>query len=252
MKLFRKFVAGLVASGMLALGGTAGDEPAPLNPADVKAAEIRGSAVTDLGLAADLAAFARDAKSPESLVIAGGMLLRAEKTFGGKLDTLDAAPTDAKGTPIKGEAVKSGSLKEQAEALYDEARLMVSGDKAREASLKSLIENSKKFGIAGGDGARAAVGGPKRIVRVLNGGETHTYPVAFVGGLPAAVAMTSTGPARITFDLSHVGGNNLINIKGLNAAYNWVPARDKDGAKRFNITLTNNGRNPTTYTLVTN
>lgn len=252
MKLFRTFVAGVLASGLMAFSGNAADESAPLNPADVKAAEIRGSAVTDLGLAADLAAFARDAKSPESLVIAGGMLLRAEKTFGGKLDTLDAKPTDAKGNPVKDDAVKAGSLKDRAEALYDEARLMIAGDKAREASLNALIENSKKFGFGGSDGARPAVGGPKQIVRTLNAGETHTYPVAFIGGLPAAVAMTSTGPARITFDITHIGGANLINIKGLNAAYNWVPARDKDGNKRFKISLTNNGRNPTTYTLVTN
>ena len=252
MKLFRTFVAGLLASGLMAFSGNAAEEPAPLNPADVKAAEIRGSAVTDLTLSADLAAFARDAKSPESLVIAGGMLLRADKTFGGKIDTLDAKPTDAKGKPVEGDAAKAGSLKDQAEALYDEARLMVSGDKAREASLNALIANSKKFGFGGDAGARPAVGGPKRIVRTLNAGETHTYNVAFIGGLPAAVAMTSTGPARITFDLTHVGGNNLINIKGLNAAYNWVPIRDRDGQKKYTVTLTNNGRNPTTYTLVMN
>lgn len=252
MKLFRTFVAGVLASGLMAFSGNAAEEPAPLNPADVKAAEIRGSAVTDLTLSADLAAFARDAKSPESLIIAGGMLLRADKTFGGKFETLDAKPVDAKGKPVEGDAAKAGSLKEQAEALFDEARLMVSGDKAREASLAALIENSKKFGFGGNDGARGAVGGPRRIVRVLNAGETHNYPMAFIGGLPAAVAMTSTGPARITFDITHVGGNNLFNLKGLNAMYNWVPPRDKDGQRKVTISLTNNGRNPTTYTLVVN
>lgn len=243
----KRFTPMLMCAGLAALTAAdlrAADEP---SKEDIAKAEIRAAAVTDLALAADLAAFARDAKSPESLAVAGGMLVRANKTFGGKTDPL----TDKDGKPLTVESVKSPGLDKQADALFDEARAMVATDKARAAALEALIGNARKFESGGAAGARPAVGGPKRITRVLNGGETHTFTVGFFSGQPAAVAMTSGGPAKIAFDITHVGGNSLFSSKGFNASYNWVPVRDKDNVRYFTITLTNQGRNPTTYTLVT-
>lgn len=218
----------------------AADEP---SKEDVAKAEIRAAAVTDLALAADLAAFARDAKSPESLAIAGGMIVRANKTFGGKSDPLD---------PKAADAVKSPGLEKQADALFDEARAMVATDKARAAALEALIGNAKKFEQGGSAGARPAVGGPRNITRVLPAGQTHTYTIGFTSGQPAAVAMTSAGPAKIYFDITHVKGASLFASRGYNASYNWVPVRDKDAVRYVTITLQNLGNNPTTYTLTTN
>ena len=137
-------------------------------------------------------------------------------------------------------------MKEQAEALFDEARAATGENKAKAASIEVLIKEAKTFESRGG------VGGPRTITRVLNPGETHTYPVAFFSGQPAAVAMTSSGPPRIQFDITHVGGNNLFSLKGLNAGYNWTPQRDRDNVRRFTITLTNMGVRATTYTLTAN
>lgn len=246
MKLFAACATVLVA-GLIATQGRT-QEP---TKADIDKANIRGEAVADLAVAADLVRFGRGdtvtgVKSPEALVSAGGILLRAHSTFSGDLKTLDVPATDAKGKPLPSTTEKGIGLDKQAEGLFDEARGMVAGDKVRAAALEDRIKEAKAIV------PKPAVGGPKRITRILNGGETHTYPVAFFGGAPAAVAMTSSGPAKIQFDITHVGGTNLFSLRGHNATYTWTPPRDKDGARKFNITLTNMGNKPTTYTLITN
>lgn len=248
MRVVRILLAGVAVAGMLACEVRAA-EP---TKEDIANAERRGDAVADVALAANLAAFGRDAKSPESLVIAGGMLIRAHKSFAGKSEPLDAKATDEKGNPVKGEAARAVALDKQAEALFDEARVLVGEDKARKVALEGLIKNANSFVWGPDTTARPSIGWPRTMTRQLSPGETQTYTIGFVGGQPAAVAMTSTGPARIQFDLSQIGGASLFSLKGLNAAYNWVPGRDKDNVRRVKVTLTNVGRQPTTYTLTTN
>ncbi len=247
MKLLRVMLVCAVSFALVA--GTRAAEP---TKDDAAKAEIRGAAVTDIAFAGELAAFGRDAKSPESLVIAGGMLVRANKTFGGKLDALGAQPTDEKGAPVKAESVKAVPLDKQAEALFDEVRAMVATDKARTASLEALIGNAKKFESGGSSETRPAVGGPKSDSRTLQPGETHTYTVTFFGGQHASVSMTSSGPARIQMDIVNVAGGSVFSTRAVHANHGWTPPRDKDGTRRFTITLRNEGKKPTNYTITTN
>jgi hypothetical protein len=253
----KRFTVMLLSLSILGLASAQGDkEP---TKQEVEAAGKRAEVVADIGMAATLAAYGRgeaceattpkDFKSPESLVLAGGILLRADKVVGGKMADLDVKPTDEKGKPIEAKVEKSKSLKELANDLFDEARAMVAtgGDSARTKAIEEMIKREEKS-----EPSRGAVGGPQRATRVLMPGETQTYTLKFVGGVPAAVAMTSTGPAKIEFNLSHVGGNSLFTLKGLVAQYNWVPTRDKNGMRMFTVTLRNLGKNPTTYVLTTN
>jgi hypothetical protein len=207
--------------------------------------------VAEIAFAGELTALGRGEvqkgfQSPEALVLAGGVLLRADASLAGKMDELDVKPTDAKGKPVEGDTKASPKLTQVASDLFEEARGMVAGDAARAKGLETLIKQAQTFE------ARGTLRGPKNITRTLNGGQTHTYNFTFAGRQQAAVAMTSSGPARIHFDLSHTGGASVFNLKGMNANYSWMPGNDKDGVKHFTVTLTNMGNKPTTYTLTTN
>lgn len=258
MKLFR-LMSAVALTGLLALTANSADPVKEPTKQDIEDAGKRADLVADIALANTLAAYGRgeaceatspkDFKSPESLVLAGGILWRADKASGGKVAELDIKPTDEKGGPIESKAEKSKSLKDQAKELFDEARASVaeSKDASRKAAIEAMIKREESS-----EASRGAVGGPQQTTRVLQPGETHSFKISYVGGVPAAVAMTSTGPAKIDFNLTHVGGNNLFNSKGQNAGYNWVPARDKNGIRLFNLTLTNMGKKPTMYVLAIN
>lgn len=250
MKLLKMLTLGAV---LLAAPALTADDPKPAGkPAEPtleeKNAAARGDAVGELGKAAGLAEFGREVKSPEALALAGGMLLRADKMFGGKSEKLDVKPAGKDGKPLPDEKIAPVPLKEQADALFTEARGMVSKDPAQAKALEALIKRAEAF-----EGEkRGSVGGPRTVTRTLNPGETHTYTIGFVSGQPAAVSMTSTGPAKILFDITHAKGTNLLSVRGLNANYSWVPVRDRDNVRVHTITLQNLGARVTTYTLTTN
>ncbi len=203
--------------------------------------------VADLALAAQLAELGRGGfnerdglstktPSPEALVTAGGLLLRTHKLTGGKMGAIEDAPKEG------GKAAAAVALDKQAEALFDEARA-AAGTNSK--AIDALIEAVSKR-----DYDRGSVQGPSSTTRTLNAGETHTFNFNFRVGEPAAVSMTSTGPAKIQFDLNHAGnGGSLLSIKGHNANYNWTPQRAKDNVRSFTVTLQNVGNRPTTYTL---
>lgn len=217
---------------------------------DEKAAAATANLVSDLGLAAQLAEFGRGGlnerdglstktPAPEALVAAGALLLRTHKLTGGKMGTIADAPKEG------GKAAPAVPLDKQAEALFDEARA-AAGTNSK--AVEALIEAAMKR-----DYDRGSVNGPSTTTRTLNPGETHTFNFNFYVGQPAAVAMTSTGPARIQFDLVHAGnGQSLLSIRGHNANYNWTPIRAKDNVRSFTVTLNNTGARPTTYTLTKN
>jgi hypothetical protein len=246
--------------GLLALTARTADPVKEPTKEETEAAAAKAAVVADLGTAAELAAFGRgesceatspkNFKSPESLVLAGGILWRADKATQGKVAELDVRPLDDKGNPVEGGAEKAKSYKAQAIDLFDEARLMAAElkDESRKAAIEAMIKREEKT-----EPDRGAVGGPQQTTRVLPPGATHTFRLVYAGGVPAAIAMKSTGPAKIHFRLDHFGaGGNLVNVRGLNANYAWVPVRDKDGVRWFVVTLTNLGNKPTTYTLAIN
>ena len=247
----------------LAFTGTphAADPPTSGEPTqeELADAEKRAGVVADLGVAAELTALGRglsceatspkNAKSPEALVLAGGILLRAHAVTGGKTAERDVTPTDEQGKAIEGKREKLKTLKEQATDLFDEARAMAveGADKGRTAAVEAMIKREEAS-----EASRGAVGGPKRVAMAIAPGATHNFKVAFVGGLPAVVAMQGNGTSNLKIVITHAGGNQLFSLKGVAARYAWVPARDKVGAKWFNITVTNVGKTPTAYVLATN
>lgn len=210
--------------------------------------------LAEIALAHDLVAMgrgdaigAKDYKSPEALVIAAGMLNRAHAALGGKFGAIDAAPTDADGKPLDAKAEKAASLKDEAEGLIIEAQGMLpKGDAARASALKAMIDREMK------EPERGSITGPKRVTFTLAPGATHNYGINFVSGQQAGVAMTSTGPPKIHFSITHANGGNLFTLKGHNATYTWVPVRDPNNVRHFKISLYNMGNKPTTYTLITN
>lgn len=258
MKRFPLLVA-LFCSATLAFSVHSADLEKEPTKQEIEEAGKRAEVVADIGMAHALAAYGRgescesttpkDFKSPESLVLAGGILLRADKVTSGKMGELDIKPTDDKGAPIAAKAEKSKSLKVQAGDLFDEARLIAAElkDPARKSAIEEMIKREEKS-----EPSRGAIGGPQQTTRALNPGETHSFKLAFAGGVPAAVCMTSSGPARIEFNLVHVGGTALHNKKAVSAQHSWVPPRDKNGVRMYHLTLTNLGRKPVTYNLAIN
>lgn len=257
MKLWRAAVVGGLAA-VLAVGVPgAAQQPAEPTPEQEKTAKVDGDYVADIGLAYQVAAFARgdgddDAgrprvASPEGLVTAGAMLLRVYKLTAGKVGEFGVAPTDADGKPVKDGAKKSPDLKAQAAELFDEARALVAGDKAKAAALEVLIK-----GAEARDYGRGLIGGPKAITMAIAPGQTHRYPVTYIPGAPAAVALKSAGASKLDFQINHAAGGSVFRSKGVFATYNWTPVLDKRGFRPFVITVTNIGNAPTAYTLMSN
>lgn len=251
-----------LAAGLVFTGTPhAADPPKSGEPTEKELAEAEGraSVVADLGTAAELTALGRgqaceatspkNAKSPEALVLAGGILLRAHAVTAGRTAELDVTPTDEKGKAIEAKREKLKTLKEQAGELFDEARAMAAegNDKARTAAVEAMIKREEAS-----EPSRGAVGGPKRVAMAIAPGATQNFKVAFVGGLPAVVAMQGNGSSKLQITITHVGGNQLFGLKGVVAQYAWKPLADKDGARWFNVTVTNIGKAPTAYILATN
>jgi hypothetical protein len=246
MKLSRLlFAAGLLTAGLLATPGAA-------QPPGKDKDKTRADYIADLTTAANLIQFGRGevpdqpwltgVKSPEALVAAGGILLRAHKAFEEKMGELPA-PTDKDGKALKAEA-KAASLKSQAGDLFVEAQGMVAGDKSRAAAIDALIKKAENLGEF-----RDAVGGPRNITMTILPGQSHNYKVQYVAGLPASVALTSNG-GRLDFEIVNNAGESIFDIKGTFANYSWNPKNGPNRVVTFNIT--NIGRVANTYTLTTN
>lgn len=254
MNTNRLFAVGTVlTAGLLAAMVQAGDAPRGGRKDDAEAR--RAEVVGELAQAARLAAFGRGEmaeetgltgfKSPEALVSAGGILLRANASFGGKMDPLGIDPTDEAGKPIKAEDAKLPGLKAEAEALFDEARALAAGDRAKAAAIEALIKEASTFE------SRGAVGFPRSVQKAIPPGGHHWYKIPFVPGAPAAIAIRSTGNSKLQFEILNNAGGRMFNLKGAFAQYQWMPARGKE-PKMITVNIYNIGTNPTAYQMVTN
>jgi len=216
----------------------------------------RADVVAQLATAANLAAFGRGelgdetglkaAKSPEALVAAGGILLRINAATGGEMKAITTKPTNDKGETLKVELAKNTPLADEAKGLFDAARAMVASDKAKTTALEGLIKQAEEVT------KRGACGGPRTLCCTANGGETHTYVVPFIGGCPAAVAMTSNGPGKIRLEILSPNGDTMFDGKGGWANYNWKTSGNANVTRNITIKVTNLGRNPTPYRVTTN
>lgn len=204
--------------------------------------------VEELGTAAQLVAFGRgeladttglkDFKSPEALVAAGAIYLRAHKATGGKTKPSEAKVEDSDGTVVAEEG-KAPSFADEAEALFDEARALPSKDKA---GLEALIKQAKTAE------SRGASSGPQVINRVIKTGKVHNIQIAFDPGAPASVTMRGTG--RTQFEVIGAGGRTLWHSQGSWGFYNWHPGNG--GHKNVTVRVINKGGPPVAYTVTTN
>lgn len=204
--------------------------------------------VEELATAAQLVAFGRgeladatglkDFKSPEALVAAGAIYLRAHKATGGKMKPSDATIEDADGNAVAEEG-KAPSLAEEAEALFDEARALPTKDKA---GLEALIKQASTVE------SRGATGGPKVITRTIKTGKTHNIQIAFDPRSPASVTMRGTGKTK--FEVLGNAGKTLWHSQGTWGLYNWHPGNG--GLRNITVRVINSGGPPVTYTVMTN
>lgn len=211
-------------------------------------AEKSAELVEQLGTAAQLVAFGRgelaeatglkDYKSPEALVAAGAIYLRAHKATGGKLKPSDAKVQDADGTTVAEEG-QPLSLGEEAEALFDEARAMPLKDNA---ALETLIKQAQS-----GE-SRGATGGPRVINRSIKTGKTHNIEIAFDPKSPASVTMRSSGKTQ--FEVVGNKGRVLWHSKGTWGFYNWHPGNG--GLSNVTVRVINGGGPSVSYTVTTN
>lgn len=215
---------------------------------DPTEAEKSADLVADLGTAAQLIAFGRgetneatglkDFKSPEALVAAGAIYLRAHKATGGKLKPSDAKVQEEGGTAVAEEGTAL-SFAEEAEALFDEARALPSKDKA---GLEALIKQAQSAE------SRGATGGPRVINRTVKSGKVHQIHIAFDPNSPASVTMRGTGQTQ--FEVVGPAGKVLWHSKGTWGFYNWHTGRG--GMKDITVKVINRGGPPVAYTVTTN
>src|ERR1041385_3905246 len=114
-------------------------------------------------------------------------MLRVNAATGGKADSLAGQLTADAGKPIAAESVTSAGLADEANALFDEARGLVAGDKTRAAAIESLIREASKFE------SRGAIGHPRNLTRRIGRNESHRLEVQFAPDKNGAIVMRSTG-----------------------------------------------------------
>lgn len=215
---------------------------------DAAGVDEKAQVLDDLELAAQLTAFGRgelgdatglkDVKSPEALVAAGGILLRVHKRTGGKMPPLKAEVTDESGMAVAADGDDS-SLEEQAEALFDEARALATGNSK---AIEAVIKQAKLVP------ERGAVGGPRVITRKIGSGKVHTLRIDFESQQFAKVHMQGTGVTQ--FEVVGQGGKVLWHSKGNWGFYNWTPVgRD---SRSITIKVINKGGPPVMYSVRTN
>lgn len=245
MKTTRQnWMVAIVMSGAMLLGQTAFAQKKAAEP---NAGDQVADVVEDLGLAAQLAAFGRgelnditglkDFTSPEALVAAGGLTLRAHKETAGQVKASSAKVVED-GSPVAAEG-DAPSLEAEAEELFDQARELATDKAAIEARIKQakLIP------------ARGASGGPQVINRTIKTGKTHELHIGFESNARASVSMRSTGKTQ--FEVVGPGGKVFWHSKGNFGTYHWHTG-GKGGVRDITVKVINKGGPPVAYTVTTN
>jgi hypothetical protein len=237
----------LIAS--IALCGLTGGHLASAQEAKSAEAKI----VADLGVAAQLAAFgngelnemsgmAKDFRSPEAIVAAGIIMVKAHKATGGKLSDSKVEVMEEGGKEVAAEG-KPRSLLDDANDLFDTARGMAKGDQA--AALEKRIKEAL------GAESRGASGGPRVITRTIKTGKAHNLKIDFDPNCVACVTMRSTG--RTQFEVVGNGGKVLWHSQGNMGVYTWRTGGASGGGERnITVRVINAGGPPVAYTVITN
>jgi hypothetical protein len=245
----KRWLVAAVMAGSLGTNLIAEAQPkAAATDGEIAAAESTAKLVEELGTAAQLAAFGRGEmadvtglkgfKSPEALVAAGSIYLRAHKATGGKVQPSDAKVMED-GKAVSEEA-QAPSMADDAEALFDEARALAT---TNGAAIEALIKQAKSVE------SRGAVGGPRTITRTIKTGKTHNIDLTFDVRSPASVTMRGTGTTQ--FEVLNSRGKVMWHSKGTWGFYNWHPGNG-GGEKNVTVRVINGGGPPVSYTVTTN
>src|SRR5262249_22001879 len=143
-----------------------------------------------------MADFGREAKSPEALIAAAGLLRKVSAGRAGKPGALTDKPVEDNDKPVGEGTLKTRSLEEEANEWFrDASDLAAAGDPKVSKAVDLLIKEAKERKYGSDVGTRGAAGGPKWVSRPLAPGESHVYNIPFVTGVPAAIGLKSTGSA---------------------------------------------------------
>lgn len=215
---------------------------------EAKSAEAK--IVADLGVAAQLAAFGngelnemsgmpKDFRSPEALVAAGIIMVKAHKATGGKLSDSKVEVMEEGGKEVAAEG-KSRTLLDEANDLFDTARGMVKGDQA------ALLEKQIKGALS--EESRGASGGPRVINRTIQSGKTHNLKIDFE---PNAVAcITVRGAGKTQFEVIGPGGKTFWHSQGNMGVYTWRTGGAGD--RHITVKVINAKGPAVAYTVITN
>ncbi len=218
MKWFRTASLTLVSAGvamsLVSVSKTpAADDPAPTKATAKDDIENRTAGLVEsLGTATDLAEKGRNGKWPDALVVAGGILMHADQATGGKFseEKIDVKDGDGK---VVAENTKATSFKDQANALFDEARAMVSGDKDRSKALETQIKE------ASSPKDRAVVAVTRRVVQTVQVHKEHNLVIPFKVNGPAAI--TVRGGPNLKFQVYN-GNKVLWHYGGPHGTYRYI------------------------------
>ena len=201
------------------------------------AAQAKPSADADsiqqIHLAHSLIEHGRKNKAPEALITAA-RILGANGTV-----ELDQKPTHE--TPPdapQGEKKDKPACDNSPKALLQEAKEL-SGNNPAIVALANSVELS-----------RGAVGGPKRVVEVVEPSDIDVYKVTFRGGEVARAAVSGDGDTRLDLYIYDENGNLVTSQVGPgdDCLASWVPK----WSGVFIIKVVNRGRLPNRYIMATN
>jgi hypothetical protein len=235
------FLALLLVGGLVLAGRPAAAE-------DNKPADAAGPGLLeDLVTAHRLAEFGRRQKAPEALLAAGSLLLQVNNRLRRKMDAIAEKPLDEKGEEVRAEPRKTPGLSEEAEALFDEARILVAGDARSSAAVEALLKASKRRGH---EASREVLPGPRRIERGLNPGQSHTYRIGYIRGLPAAVALTTGGDSPLHLRITDAEDKEVLDVRGANSHYTWQIPPGGKATQTYSIWIKNTGTKGVIYRLL--
>jgi hypothetical protein len=201
------------------------------------AAQAKPSADADsvqqIHLAHSLIEYGRKNKAPEALITAARILAANGSVELDQKPTHEAAPDAPKGEK-KDKPVCDNSPK----ALLQEAKDL-SGSNPAVVALANSVELS-----------RDAVGGPKRIVEVVEPLQADVYKITFRGGEVARTAVSGDGDTRLDLYVYDENGNLVTSQVGPgdDCLASWVPK----WTGVFIIKVVNRGRLPNRYAMATN
>jgi len=204
----------------------------PENAAQAKSS-AEADSVQQIHLAHSLIEYGRKNKAPEALITAA-RILAANGTV-----PLEEKPTQ-EGTPgaPKGGKKDKPASDNSPKALLDEAKELSNNNPAV-VTLANSVELS-----------RGAVGGPKRVVEVVEPLQADVYKITFRGEEVARAAVSGDGDTRLDLYVYDENGNLVTSQVGPgdDCLASWVPK----WTGVFIIKVVNRGLQPNRYIMATN